>query len=482
MVDDKPGALAGVKVLEIAQALAVPFAGVLLSDMGADVVKVEPPLGDGIRHTMEPILPGESKGFTLVNRGKRSICLDITSAEARPVLERLVLWADVVMVSLKPADLPRYRLRYEDLKLINPRLIVLEHWPLGRNGPFGGAPGYDVIVQAMSGTSVLAAREQGGVPINIRPAFNDMGTGAFSALGIVAALRHRDLTGEGQRVETSLLGTAMALGHQLLSWFGATDPPVEEAFRAELTEARANDASYADQRALWEKHYMRGGFGNIYFRNYRTKDGLVSVGCLSPQLNARFRAVTGIYDPRTEPGFQLGTPESMARLQALLAEIEGIFLTKTTEEWIATLQAGGVPCGPFNFPPDAMRDPQLLENDFVVELEHPLLGAYRTFGPALKMDGTPTRIQSSAPITMSKRTKSWRRSASMRTPSPPFAQPARWGARPGRRSPEWRTTSPWGGMNHQGYGCDTLRIDRYRHRRTARRAQRARAGADAQPS
>src|SRR5690348_1104004 len=157
--------------------------------MGADVLKVEPPLGDGIRHTMEPIVPGESKGFTLVNRGKRTICLDVTQEDARPVLERLVTWADVVMVSLKPADLPRYRLGYDDLRAINPRIVYLEHSPLGHNGPFGDGPGYDVIVQGMSGTAVVTARERDGAPMNIRPAFNDTGTGALSALAVVAALR-----------------------------------------------------------------------------------------------------------------------------------------------------------------------------------------------------------------------------------------------------------------------------------------------------
>src|SRR5690349_16720668 len=315
-----PGALTGVKVLEIAQALAIPFAGVLLADMGADVVKIEPPAGDGVRHTMEPILPGESKGYTLVNRGKRAICLDVTREEARPVLERLTRWADIVLISMKPADLPRYRLAYEDFRAWNPQVVFLEHAPLGKNGPLGGEPGYDVIVQSLSGTSVLTARERDGVPINIRPAFNDMTTGAFSAMGVIAALRHRERTGEGQRVETSLLGTAMALGNQLLSWFGATDPPVEESYRAAIAEARSAGADFETQRAIWERHYTRGGFANIYFRHYRTADGFVSVGCLSPQLNARFRAVTGIQDPRTEPGFEFGTPENMERLQALVRE------------------------------------------------------------------------------------------------------------------------------------------------------------------
>jgi formyl-CoA transferase len=393
-----PGALDGVKVLEIAQALAIPFAGVLLADMGADVVKIEPPAGDGVRHTMEPILPGESKGYTLVNRGKRAICLDVTREEARPVLERLAKWADIVTVSMKPADLPRYRLTYEDFRAWNPQVVFLEHAPLGKNGPLGGEPGYDVIVQSLSGTSVLTARERDGVPVNIRPAFNDMTTGAFSAMGVIAALRHRERTGEGQRVETSLLGTAMALGNQLLSWFGATDPPVEERFRAEISAARSEGADFEAQRQIWERNYTRGGLYNIYFRHYRTADGFVSVGCLSPQLNARLRTVLDIHDPRSEDGFEMGPPENMARLKQLVDEVEALFASKTTKEWIAILRAGKVPCGPFNFPPDVFHDPQLLENDFVVEMEHPLFGTYKTFGPVVKMDATPARIAGPPPL------------------------------------------------------------------------------------
>jgi crotonobetainyl-CoA:carnitine CoA-transferase CaiB-like acyl-CoA transferase len=233
--------------------------------------------------------------------------------------------------------------------------------------------------------------------VNIRPAFNDMGTGAFSALAVVTALRHRELTGRGQRVETSLLGTAMALGNQLLSWFAATDPPLEEAFRAELAEARAREADYGEQRRIWEKHYLRGGHGNIYFRHYRTKDGFVSVGCLTPQLNARFRAVTGLRDPRSEGGTDLSTADAYDQLAGLVREAEDVFKGRTTDEWIKALKIGGVPCGRLNFPPEALNDPQLLANQFVVEVEHPLLGTYKTFGPPIRMDASPVRIRSSAP-------------------------------------------------------------------------------------
>ena len=209
--------------------------------MGADVIKVEPPLGDGIRHTMEPIVPGESKGFTLVNRGKRSICLDITREEARPVLRSargLGRCRDGLAEARRsPALSPRLRgpSRHESAHRLSGAFAARAQRTLG------DGPGYDVIVQGMSGTAVTTARERDGAPINIRPAFNDTGTGALSALAVVAALRHRDLTGEGQRVETSLLATAMALGHQLLSWFAATDPPADEAFAVARAEAQKRE-------------------------------------------------------------------------------------------------------------------------------------------------------------------------------------------------------------------------------------------------
>jgi formyl-CoA transferase/CoA:oxalate CoA-transferase len=173
---------------------------------------------------------------------------------------------------------------------------------------------------------------------------------------------------------------------------------VEERFRAELAEARRAGADFESQRAIWERNYTRGGFANIYFRHYRTADGFVSVGCLSPQLNARFRQVTGVYDPRTEAGFVLGSAEGMERLQRLVSEAEALFASKTSAEWLSLLRAGKVPCGPFNFPPDVFTDPQLLENDYVVEVEHPLFGTYKTFGPVVKMDATPTRITAPPPL------------------------------------------------------------------------------------
>ncbi|MCC6959630.1 MAG: CoA transferase [Dehalococcoidia bacterium] len=393
-----PGALEGLKVLEIAQVIAIPVCGLLLADMGANVIKVEPPEGDALRSNQQPIVPGEGKSFTLLNRGKRSVCLDITKPEARPAIEGLLKWADVVLVSMKPADLPRYRLSYADVCQLNPEVVFLEHVPLGMRGPMGGDGGYDVVVQGMSGIGAVTARPNGDAPATIRPAYADFGTGFLSAFGVVAALNHRMATGRGQRVETSLLATSLTQAAPVVNWFGVTDPDVEASWREQRSAAAAAGAGFEEQRALWEKAYQGGGFANIYFRHYRTRDGFLSVGCLSAATNARFRAVTRVVDPRLEPGFELGTPEAYDRLTVLLRSTEDLFRQRTTEEWIGLLRAGGVPCGPFNFPPDVFHDPQVLANDYVIELEHDLLGPYKTFAPPIRMDLTPTRVRRSSPV------------------------------------------------------------------------------------
>ncbi len=363
MAEVAAGPLAGVRVIEFAQAMAIPMCGVVLSDMGAEVIKVEPPAGDAFRTNMAQIVPGESKGFTVLNRGKRSICVDINRPESRPVVETLVQDADVILVAFKPPDIPRCGLTYEELSAVNPRIIYLEHVPLGPKGPLGNSGGYDVLVQGISRTGTITARSNGERPDNIRPAYNDVGTGFLSALGVTAVLLHREQTGEGQRVETSLLSTAIAFGNQLVSWFGTPDPPLFEALARDLAAARTEDANYEQQRELWNDMAAPSGAANIYFRHYKTKDGFMSVGCLSPALNARFREATGIGDPRDDDEtFDLEAEGSWERLTAMAREAEDLFRTRTTAAWIEHLRAKGVPCSPFNLPTEVFDDPQVKAN------------------------------------------------------------------------------------------------------------------------
>ena len=394
----KPGALADVRVLEFAQVMAVPTCGLLLADFGADVVKVEPPPGDSFRLGQRTAAGGDGKSFAVFNRGKRSLCLDLTRPEAREVVERLVRAADVVLVSFKPSDLPRYGLAYETLRASNPRLVYLENTPYGPEGPHGEDGGYDVVVQGMSGLGAISASSQGDAPRFVRPAYVDMGTGFLAALAVVAALRHRDRTGEGQRVETSLLSSALALGGNIVHRFEAFDPPRWDAFSRELGEMRASGASFEEQQELQRRVLFGQTPGNIYFRHYRCADGFVSVGCLSPGLYERFRKATGIEDPRQRADFPRDTAEGRAEVDAMLRRAEALFLTRTSAEWIEVLRAGGVPCGRFNFPNEVFDDEQVAANDYLIELEHPTLGRYRTFAPPVRMAASPTRARGPAPL------------------------------------------------------------------------------------
>ena len=395
--DGHGGPLDGVKVLEIAQVMAIPVCAVLLSDMGARVVKLEPPWGDAARYTMLPVLPGESRSFAVLNRGKRSVGLDLADGRSRPALEALVRWADVVLVSMKDADLEAYRVGYEHLRPLNPEMVYLEHTPLGHKGPMGGQGSYDLVVNGLSGLTALIGKARDGQPQYTQPAMSDMSTGFLSAMAVCAALYHRRATGKGQRIETSLLSSSLAAMANVAHDFPAADGGARERFLADLADLRARGAPYEDFQRARERSVRRASRGNIYYRYYRTKDAFISVGCLSPGLQAKFREATGIHDPRTDPGFDLSTEGGYQRMVDLQREAEELLRSRTTAEWTETFERCGIPCAPVNFPEEALDHPQVVENGFVIELEHSVLGPYRTFAPPVRMDRTPPRAQGAAP-------------------------------------------------------------------------------------
>jgi formyl-CoA transferase len=392
-----PGALHGVKVLEIAQVMAIPICGMLLSDLGAEVTKLEPPWGDASRYTMQPVLPGESKSFAVLNRGKRSVGLNLADERTRPALEALVRRSDVVLVSAKAEDLVSFLIGYEDLRELNPDLIYLDHSGYGRNGPMGDQGGYDLTVGGLSGITALIGREHNDQPIYTQPAVLDLCTGILSAMAVCGALYARQSTGKGQRIETSLLATAMLAQVNVMHDFPAVEPDYRPPFLEALAALRRNGASYLEMQALRNRSVRRAVAGNIYYRYYRTKDSYISIGCLSPELQRRFRETLGVVDPRTEPGFDMATDEGYQRMRAFVGEAEGLMRARTTDAWIALLLERRIPCAPVLFPEETIDDPQVAANDYVIELQHEILGPYRTFAPAVRMDGTPTEAQGAAP-------------------------------------------------------------------------------------
>ncbi len=385
-----PGVLDGIRVVEFAQNAAVPYCGRLLAGMGADVVKVEPPEGDAMRRLAD-LGPGEARAYATINPGKRSMVLDLRADGAPEVRDGLFRWADVAIVGVKGSDLDRYGIGWDHARTVDPTLVHLTHTPFGPEGPAADEGGYDVLVQGLSGAGFLMNRSSDGVPLPTRPAVNDFGTGMVSALGVLAALRHRDRTGEGQRVDTSLLSTALGLGTAVLHRFEALADQ-DEADRSALADLRADGGGFDEQRDLYEGSALQGQTAfRLYFRTYATSDGLVSVAGLSPGLHARFHEVTGVERPPRDAS--AGSPEFLAVVDAA----ERCFAERTTEQWLADLRAAGYPCGRYNLPDEALDDPQVRANGFVVELDHPTFGRYTTAGMPVALGAAPTGLAGPSP-------------------------------------------------------------------------------------
>jgi len=371
-----PGALDGVKVLEFSEMIAAPFAGMHLGDLGADVLKVEPPEGDPWRHSLE-FAPNESRTFLSLNRNKRGIVLDLKQPEAQEVVRRLVPTMDVVIVNYRPDVPARLGIDYGTLGALNPRLIYVQNTAMGGRGEHSHRPGYDLIAQAVTGLMLTGGRlDADGVPLPLTPAIGDYATGLVIALAICAALVARERTGLGQKVDTTLLGTSLAL--QIASF-------MRTEVEAPTAEASASSTS-ADARAL-----------NAYYRVYRTQDSMVAVACLTPTLRRKMAQAIEVHDVRHDRKIPRDSEEGRrVALEFTAAAIER-FLEKTTAEWLAVFDSAGVPAAPVRTVHELWDDPQVRANDLVVDYVHPAAGAVSMVGPVIEMAATPTSVRRPPP-------------------------------------------------------------------------------------
>lgn len=387
-----PGALEGVRVLDCTQIIAGPLAAALLSEMGADVIKVEPLEGEPWRLQAE-IIPKESKNFLVQNRGKRGLALNFKDPRVAPIRDRLIARADVLITNYRPGVPEALGIDYESARRINPAIIYAENTAFGKEGPDAMRRGYDIVAQAMSGLSTSNPNLQNGLPMPVAFAPADVVTGFALAWAITAALYHRQRTGEGQAINSSLLLSALALqagSREVL----AIDEPVRYEKLAHLAEARARGATM-EEIIRERRRFAPELAGNIYYRPYKTKDSYLVVGCLGPGPRARFREALGITDPRYEPGFD---PARLAEVGAeLVRRCEAKFLERTNDEWLAYLEQFDIACGPVRFVEELFDDPQVQANGYIVEYEHSLLGPMRGPAPVVQMSATPTRIQRASP-------------------------------------------------------------------------------------
>ena len=391
------GALEGVKVIEFSQIIAAPFCGMLLTDMGADVIKVEPPDGEPWR-VFAQFIPGESKTFISLNRGKRSLPLDLSRPEAQRIAQQLAAEADVVILNYRPDVPAKVGLDYERLSALNRRLIYCENTAFGRRGPDRYRPGHDIIIQAMSGLMAANNKTVNGVPQVPALAAADFATGITMAWSICAALYAREKTGRGQKIEAALLGSALGIQTSGFTYIDAFDATWMPQFLDQLAEARARGATFDEQANLLMGARPVMALGNIYYRTYKTQDGYLAVGCLSNSLRRKMANALHLRDPRFEdPDWDPGSPEARMAAAKLVEEAEELMATRPTAEWLQTLDAAGVPCGPVRFVQELFEDPQVIANDLVAELEHPLAGHLKMVGPLVRMSDTETAVQGPSP-------------------------------------------------------------------------------------
>ncbi|WP_108661578.1 CaiB/BaiF CoA transferase family protein [Acuticoccus kandeliae] len=364
--------LSDLRVLDLSQVMAGPFACMLLGDMGADVVKVEPPgVGDQTRSAMEYRYKGtDSPGFLALNRNKRSIEIDLKNEAGLETFYALVKTADVIIENSRPGVMKRLKADYETLSAINPRLIYASISGFGQTGPWAQRPGFDLIAQAMSGIMSATGTED-GEPVKATTPIADLGSGLFVVYGILSALHGRERSGKGQYVDTSLFEAALGLS----IW--------------ETTELWASGEA---PRPIGTANRMSAPYQAV-----RSSDGHFVFGAANARLWARLCDMLGRDDLRNDPRFADNTGR-MKNREALIEALEAVFATNTTAHWVEALLAAGIPAGPINGFDAATQSDHALARNMVMDVPHKVEGTYKSLGFAVKLSGTPQQVRYGAPL------------------------------------------------------------------------------------
>lgn len=375
------GALAGVRVLDLSRVLAGPWAGQMLADLGADVVKVERPLkGDDTRAWGPPWLAtqdgqstGESAYYLCANRNKRSVTVDLSSLDGQEVIRRLAKESDVVIENFKVGGLVQYGLDYESLKALNPRLVYCSITGFGQTGPYAARPGYDFLVQGMGGLMSITGypdMSEGGGPMKVGVAVTDVMTGLYATVAILAALAHRERSGEGQHIDLALLDVQVAyLANQASNFL------VGNAVPNRMGNAHPNIVPYQD---------------------FPTADGYMIVAVGNDLQFAKLCHVLEHAAWAEDARFATNA-QRVANREALIPLIRQVTVQRTTDEWIAAMESVGVPCGPINTLDRVFADEQVRHRQMQVDMPHPMAGSVPLVANPIRMSASPVEYRTSPP-------------------------------------------------------------------------------------
>jgi crotonobetainyl-CoA:carnitine CoA-transferase CaiB-like acyl-CoA transferase len=365
------GPLAGMRVLELAQIMAGPTAGMMLADLGADVIKVEKlPGGDDTRSYREPRVNGHSAPFLAMNHNKRGIALNLKHEKGREVLKKLVKHADVLTENYRKGTLEKLGVGYEVLEKINPGLIYCAISGYGRTGPNADMGGFDLIAQGYSGLMSITG-EPNRPPVKPGVPIADINAGLLAAMGVMAAYVHKLKTGKGQVVDTSLMEAAVQQTYWHAAIFFATG---------------------RSPTPLGSAHVLTAPY-----QAYHAKDGYINIGGPNQSNWERLCDVLGRPEWKADPRY-LTNDDRMANLPALVEAMNAVLGTKTRAEWQVLLDEAGVPAGPVNSIGEALTQPQVAAREMVVELEHPKMGRFKTLGCPIKFSQTPSSVDRPPPL------------------------------------------------------------------------------------
>jgi crotonobetainyl-CoA:carnitine CoA-transferase CaiB-like acyl-CoA transferase len=366
------GALSGLKVIDLTHIMAGPTCTLMLANMGADVIKVEKvPGGDDTRRMIPPTVGPESAAYLMMNSGKRGIALDLRSEGGKRVLHRLLEGADVLVENYRRDTIEKLGFGYESLRERHPGLVYCSISGFGRTGPYADRGGFDLVAQAMSGIMSITGTSPEEPPVKCGPPLTDITAGLLAAIGILAALHHRDLTGEGQLVDTSLLEAGI----------------IQTYWQSAMTFATGRSPG-----PLGSAHPL-----NAPYQAFQTADGWIVVGGANQRAWERLLGALEAPELGTDPRFKANR-ERMANLAALEAALAPVFRMRSSAEWLERLEAAGVPAGPVYDIADMHADPQVRAREMVVEVAHPSLGRVRTLGSPVKFSATPGEVRRGAPL------------------------------------------------------------------------------------
>jgi formyl-CoA transferase len=356
-------------VLDATQVMAGPYCAMLLADMGARVIKVEPPAGDSTR-SMAGNKGNDSAAFNAVNRGKFGTVIDLNTDQGRSVFTRLARSADIVVENYRPGVMQRLGLDYASLKDQNPRLIYASISGHGQTGPWATKGGFDLIAQGLSGLMSVTGTPTSG-PVKVGVPITDLGAGLFATIGILGALHHRSTAGVGQHIDTSLVDAGIALSvWEAAVYFNTGDVP------APLGTAHRLSAPY---------------------QAFRCADGHITIGAANDRNFVKVARVLGHHEWLADERFA-GNHQRIAHREELARLIEAETIRQPVEFWTTEFEQAGVPCGPILDYEDALTTPQAIAREMTVDVTHPTLGALKTLGTPIKMSLTPLNPKRRAPL------------------------------------------------------------------------------------